>query len=174
MNSLNQQQAIQNLIIKTSSKEKNITEDQLELLKELYMDDKRNLNDIKPEIYSYYSSIDMVNTKTSMKKIKNKNIYDLNIQNSTKGIYLGETQIDLITITEIKSIDQLLDFIENCAQIKYSKAELRQLCKMELTLAKRKVFDDYRNTLTRKIDIEKEPTIKLSSTEKNMKPKICR
>lgn len=161
MNTLNQQQAIQNLIIKTSSKEKNITEDQLELLKELYMDDKRNLNDIKSEIYSYYSSIDMVNTKTSMKKIKNKNIYNLNIQNSTKGIYLGETQIDLITITEIKSIDQLLDFIENCAQIKYSKTELRQICKMELTLAKRKVFDDYRNTLTGKIDIEKDSTINL-------------
>lgn len=164
MSQTEKERAIQNLITKIVAKTDGITSEQVELVRELYANDERGIekiSEIEEELLAYSTSIAQVNAMMPMKKIGEPEIYALDIETPTKGIYLGETQIDLMTITEVNSTNELLDFIANCAQIKYSEPQLQELYKMKLDLAKRIVFDDYRNSLVGTIDLKRDPSINL-------------
>ena len=97
------QHAIMNLITKIAAKIDGITSEQIELIKEFYIDDERNLKEIESEIKAYFSSIEVFNTIMTMSKQEPKETYLLDVNSPIKGIYLSPIQIDLMTITEIKS-----------------------------------------------------------------------
>lgn len=159
--------AIENLIITTMKQSNNITEEQVNLIKELYAEDDRKLEDIEQELLSYFASISQINMRSSMKNSSDGITYSLNIETATRGIYLGETQIDLMSLTEISCFNELLEFIKKCYQVDYSELELKQLQKMKIDTAKRKVFADYKDTLIGATDLKKDPSIIL-------RRKLCR
>ena len=155
------QHAIMNLITKIAAKIDGITREQIELIKEFYIDDERNLKEIESEIKAYFSSIEVFNTTMTMSKQEPKETYLLDVNSPIKGIYLSPIQIDLMTITEIESTNELLAFIKDCAQIEYNEFQLEEFYKMKLDLAKRKVFEDYRKTLIGTADLKYDPNITL-------------
>ena len=159
--------AIENLIITTMKQSDDITEEQVNLIKELYAEDDRDLEDIKQELLSYFASITQISMNSSMKNTSDGITYSLSVETPTRGIYLGETQIDLMSLTEISCFDELLEFIKKCYQVDYSELELQQLQKMKIDTAKRKVFADYKDTLIGATDLKKDPSIIL-------RRKLCR
>ena len=161
MNHDQKQHVIINLITRIASKKDGITSEQIELIKELYIDDERNIKEIEYEIQSYFSSIEAHNTKMAMKKQTPREIYLLGIESPIKGVRLSPIQIDLMTITEIESTNELLSFINSCAQIKYNEFQLQEFYKMKLEVAKRRLFEDYRKTLIGTRDLEYDPNITL-------------
>lgn len=155
------QPAIMNLITRIAEKTYGITSEQIELIKDFYIDDERNIKEIEYEVQAYFSSIEAFNAAMSMKKQTPKETYLLDVESPIKGIYLSPIQIDLMTITEIESTNELLAFINNCAQIKYNEFQLQEFYKMKLELSKRKVFEDYRKTLIGTADLKYDSNIVL-------------
>lgn len=68
--------------------------------------------------------------------------YFLNISSPTKTLYLGQTQIDLIGITQLASPDELESFIKDCAEFSYTTREIERL-KETFPESKRTIFTDY-------------------------------
>ncbi len=92
----------------------------------------------------------IIHKKThSEEQIKeNKNSYPfLNIVSDSKGICLSEVQMDLISITEISSVEELLEYINNCRQIDYTDMELEYIKGLDLESSKREVFRKYQDSL---------------------------
>lgn len=168
MEQATKQRAIENLITTMAEKIDGITSEQVESALILYSDDERNITEIEKEIQAYYASIETINSKMSMQKKLREEPYQLDIDSPIKGIYLGTSQIDLMAITEVSSTNELLEFIANCAQIKYSEIQLQELYKMKLEQAKRKVFADYRNSLVGPADLEKDPNVNLRRKIKSL------
>lgn len=59
--------------------------------------------------------------------INSGDAYFLDIDAPEKTIYLGQTQIDLIEITELSSPEELANYVENCAQFVYTPQEIDKL-----------------------------------------------
>lgn len=155
------QKTIEKMISTIVGKIKGVTSEQLELAKEFFVDDNRSIEEIKNALEEYAASIVQTNSKIPMNKEATPSQYELKISSPTKGINLGETQIDLLAITELTSTNELIKFITECAQLNYSEEELKLLYKTRLSDAKRKVFEDYRATLIGTDDIKKDPMISL-------------
>lgn len=155
------QKTIEKMISTIVGKIKGVTSEQLELAKDFFIDDNRSIEEIKNALEEYAASIVQTNSKIPMNKVATPSQYELKISSPTKGINLGETQIDLLAITELTSTNELLKFITECAQLNYSEEELKLLYKTRLSDAKRKVFEDYRATLIGTDDIKKDPMISL-------------
>lgn len=153
--------SIEDLILNTVGKTTGITSEQIDLVRELYKDDARNLDEIREELLAYSASVIDSKYGIPMKQSKKPTPYYLNIQAPIKGIHLGETQIDLISVIEVTTIDELQEFLIGCAQLNYAETDLQQLCKMDLETAKRKVFEDYRRTLIGTVDLKKNPFLLL-------------
>lgn len=156
-NELENKEEIAKYIMMTVSNFEGITSEQVSLIKDLYKDDTREFEEIKSELDSYFASIEAVNANIDMRQEATDKTYLLNIDASAKGVRLSPTQMDLITITEISSTNELLNFIANCKQLNYSDIELQKFYKTKLDLAKRMVFEDYRSTLITPQEIKKEP-----------------
>ena len=150
-------ETIKEYIMNAVAKFEGITSEQVELIIDLYAEEERTLDEIKSELDGYFASIEASIANISMKQTKPNKIYSINIDTQTKGIRLSSTQMDLITITEISSTNELLDFIANCKQLEYSEMEIQQFYKTKIQLAKRIVFDDYIKTLITPREIKKEP-----------------
>ena len=76
--------------------------------------------------------------------------YSLNIETSIIGGYFSSEQIDLLSIIQCKSKEELLSFIENCDQINHYKEidkVLQEIKELDLEAAKRKVFQTYQDTM---------------------------
>lgn len=75
--------------------------------------------------------------------------YFLNVNSNSVGGYFSSEQIDLLSIIQCSSIEELQNFISNCDQISeiYSKEQIESLKDQDLESAKRKVFKDYQDTL---------------------------
>lgn len=151
------QKTIEKMISTIVGKIKGVTSEQLELAKDFFIDDNRSIEEIKNALEEYAASIVQTNSKIPMNKVATPSQYELKISSPTKGINLGETQIDLLAITELTSTNELIKFITECAQLNYSEEELKLLYKTRLSDAKRKVFEDYRATLIGTDDIKKDP-----------------
>lgn len=155
------QKTIEKMISTIVGKIKGVTSEQLELAKDFFIDDNRSIEEIKNALEEYAASIVQTNSKIPMNKEATPSQYELKISSPTKGINLGEIQIDLLAITELTSTNELIKFITECAQLNYSEEELKLLYKTRLSDAKRKVFEDYRATLIGTDDIKKDPMISL-------------
>lgn len=68
--------------------------------------------------------------------------YFLDIDAPEKTIYLGQTQIDLIEITELSSPEELADYVKNCAQFVYTPQEIDKL-KAGFPESKKEIFATY-------------------------------
>lgn len=68
--------------------------------------------------------------------------YFLDIDAPEKTIYLGQTQIDLIEITELSSPEELANYVENCAQFVYTPQEIDKL-KASFPESKKEIFATY-------------------------------
>lgn len=161
MEQTERQKTIEKMISTIVGKTKGVTSEQLELAKDFFIDDNRSIEEIKNALEEYAASIVQTNSKIPMNKVTTPSQYELKISSPTKGINLGETQIDLITITELTSTNELVKFVTECAQLNYSEEELDLLYRTKLSDAKRKVFEDYRATLIGTDDIKKDPMISL-------------
>ena len=72
--------------------------------------------------------------------------YSLNIESPITGGYFSSEQIDLLSIIQCKSIDELNIFIANCDQINHVKGIFESISGLDLDTAKRKIFKNYQDT----------------------------
>ena len=73
--------------------------------------------------------------------------YNLNVKTPICGGYLSSIQIDLLSIIQCDSIEDLIDFIKNCDQINHVKGILESINGLDLESAKRSVFKSYQDTM---------------------------
>ena len=75
--------------------------------------------------------------------------YSLNIESPITGGYFSSEQIDLLSIIQCKSIDELNIFIANCDQINHVKGIFESISGLDLDTAKRKIFKNYQDTMVK-------------------------
>ena len=73
--------------------------------------------------------------------------YSLNVNSPIKGGYFSSEQIDLLSIIQCQSIDELMRFIANCDQINRVNSIFESINGMDLESAKRSVFKSYQNSM---------------------------
>ena len=74
-------------------------------------------------------------------------IYSLNVDSPIKGGYFSSEQIDLLSIIQCESIDELMKFIANCDQINHVNGIFESINGLDLETAKRSIFKTYQNTM---------------------------
>ena len=75
------------------------------------------------------------------------NIYSLNVDSPIKGGYFSSEQIDLLSIIQCKSMDELMKFVANCDQINHINGIFESINGLDLETAKRSIFKTYQNTM---------------------------
>ena len=73
------------------------------------------------------------------------NIYKLKVQTKQVGGYFSSEQIDLLSIIQCKSKQELIDFIKECQQL-HGMVDMNRI-DMDLEGLKRFVFKSYQDTL---------------------------
>ena len=75
--------------------------------------------------------------------------YYLNVESNNIGGYFSSEQIDLLSIIQCTSIEELQKFIVDCEQIKdfYFDEEIKNLSQKDLEIAKKEVFKKYQESL---------------------------
>ena len=73
--------------------------------------------------------------------------YSLNVDSPIKGGYFSSEQIDLLSIIQCQSIDELIKFVANCDQINHINGIFESINGLDLETAKRSVFKAYQNTM---------------------------
>ena len=73
--------------------------------------------------------------------------YSLNVDPPIKGGYFSSEQIDLLSIIQCQSIDELMRFILNCDQINHVNGIFESINGMDLESAKRSIFKSYQNSM---------------------------
>ena len=73
--------------------------------------------------------------------------YSLNIESPITGGYFSSEQIDLLSIIQCKSKDELNIFIANCDQINHVKDIFESINGLDLDTAKRIIFKSYQDTM---------------------------
>ena len=76
--------------------------------------------------------------------------YSLNIDAPIVGGYFSSEQIDLLSIIRCNTPEELVDFVNNCIQVKdiYTNEELLKLIEsIGLDNAKRRIFKDYQDSM---------------------------
>lgn len=74
-------------------------------------------------------------------------IYSLNVDSPIKGGYFSSEQIDLLSIIQCHSIDELMKFIANCDQINHVHGIFESINGMDLESAKRSIFKSYQDSM---------------------------
>ena len=74
-------------------------------------------------------------------------IYSLKVDSPIIGGYFSSEQIDLLSIIQCQSIDELMKFIANCDQINHIKGIFESINGLDLESAKRSVFKSYQDTM---------------------------
>ena len=74
-------------------------------------------------------------------------IYSLNVDSPIKGGYFSSEQIDLLSIIQCQSIDELMKFIANCDQINHVHGIFESINGMDLESAKRSIFKSYQDSM---------------------------
>lgn len=74
-------------------------------------------------------------------------IYSLNVDSPIKGGYFSSEQIDLLSIIQCHSIDELMKFIANCDQINHVYGIFESINGMDLESAKRSIFKSYQDSM---------------------------
>ena len=73
--------------------------------------------------------------------------YSLNVKTPICGGYLSSIQIDLLSIIQCNSIEDLIDFIKNCDQINHIKGIFESINGLDLESAKSSIFKKYQDTM---------------------------
>ena len=73
--------------------------------------------------------------------------YSLNVDSPIKGGYFSSEQIDLLSIIQCQSIDELMKFIANCDQINHVHGIFESINGMDLESAKRSIFKSYQDSM---------------------------
>ena len=73
--------------------------------------------------------------------------YNLNVDSPIMGGYFSSEQIDLLSIIQCQSIDELIKFVANCDQINHINGIFESINGLDLETAKRSVFKAYQNTM---------------------------
>ena len=73
--------------------------------------------------------------------------YFLNVDSPIIGGYFSSEQIDLLSIIQCQSIDELMKFIANCDQINHINGIFEFINGLDLETAKRRIFKTYQDTM---------------------------
>ena len=73
--------------------------------------------------------------------------YGLNEASSIKGGYFSSEQIDLLSIVQCQSMDELINFVVNCDQINHVNVIFDSINGMDFETAKRSIFKSYQDTM---------------------------
>lgn len=73
--------------------------------------------------------------------------YSLNVDSHIKGGYFSSEQIDLLSIIQCQTLDELIRFVTDCDQINRVKGVLESISGLDLETAKRKIFKNYQDTM---------------------------
>ena len=75
--------------------------------------------------------------------------YSLSIKTPITGGYFSSEQIDLLSIIQCQSIDELMIFIANCDQINHVEGIFESIYGLDLEIAKQKIFESYQDTMVK-------------------------
>lgn len=78
------------------------------------------------------------------------NSYFLQVNSNIVGGYFSSEQIDLLSIIQCNTSEELIDFVDNCEQIKgiYKNYDLAKIIdNLGIENAKRRIFRDFQNTM---------------------------
>ena len=73
--------------------------------------------------------------------------YYLNVFSPIIGGYFSSTQIDLLSIVQCLTFDELINFVVNCDQINHVDGILESINGLDLETAKRMIFKTYQDTM---------------------------
>jgi GH35 family endo-1,4-beta-xylanase len=73
--------------------------------------------------------------------------YSLQVNSNSVGGYFSSEQIDLLSIIQCNDEIELIKFMKNCDQFKYTNEELSQIISLGLEHAKRHAFKDYQDSM---------------------------
>ena len=73
--------------------------------------------------------------------------YSLNIESPITGGYFSSEQIDLLSIIQCQSVDELMEFVANCDQINHVNGIFESINGLDLKTAKRSIFKTYQDTM---------------------------
>ncbi len=73
--------------------------------------------------------------------------FSLGLDTSIKGIYLNSETIELLSIIQCKSIDELQEFARNCSQLDISEENIDSWNEQSIEDIKRDLFEKYKGTL---------------------------
>lgn len=76
-------------------------------------------------------------------------LYCLHVSSNNIGGYFSSEQLDLLSIIQCKTYDEVIDFLHHCKQLNgtFSKEELQDFENYDLEQLKRHVFKCYQDTL---------------------------
>lgn len=77
------------------------------------------------------------------------NLYNLNISSNNVGGYFSSEQLDLLSIIECQTYEDIINFVYKCDQLKgvFSRNDLKNFVYQDFEQLKRFVFKTYQNTL---------------------------
>ncbi len=76
-------------------------------------------------------------------------LYGLNVNTSNIGGYFSSEQLDMLSIIQCQTCEEIISFIYQCKQLNgvFSKEDLQNFINQDLEKLKRKVFKEYQDTL---------------------------
>lgn len=76
-------------------------------------------------------------------------LYNLNVKTNNIGGYFSSEQLNLLSIIQCQTYEELISFISECEQLNgvFSKEDLQNFINQDLEQLKRKIFEEYQNTL---------------------------
>lgn len=94
-------------------------------------------------MYIEYTEL-LKNLKIGEEKLKK---FSLGLDASINGIYLNSETIELLSIIQCKSIEELQDFARNCSQLNVSEENIDSWNDQNIEDIKRSLFEKYKETL---------------------------
>ena len=76
-------------------------------------------------------------------------INSLQVNTNIRGGYLCSEQIDLLSIIQCQSFDELIDFIKKCDQINHVKGIFEYINEQDLEVSKQAIFKKYQDTMVK-------------------------
>lgn len=93
--------------------------------------------------------------------------FSLDIDSKINGIYLSSETIELLSIIQCNTINELRDFVSQCSQLNINKQDMNKWKKNDLEIIKRSMIEKYKDTLISMEDAIKDKESTLRATLEN-------
>lgn len=77
-------------------------------------------------------------------------LYNLNVYTSNIGVYFSSEQLNMLSIIQCQTYEQIISFVQQCEQLNgvFSKEDIKDFINHDLEQLKRNIFKKYQYTLS--------------------------